>query len=224
MGTIRLRALAGSTLRRRHSEPRQGLSVAGPRASAKNLAMLWTSQWCLAKERSRFFVADAPTKKTLVGALCQRKGAKTIETQRLFEILCALRSFASWRSFSVSPDRFSSCLSSALRRGGTQNDEKCVVAPHVSMGKRRQCLRYPPPAKMRSTSYYWAVKRNIVGNVLRRQEQALHLCVILSRGGRGSALLNPASEAKNLAITLDKPMVFGKRALRFFVADAPQND
>jgi len=50
------------------------------------------------------------------------------------------------------------------------------------------------------------------------------LCVILSRGDRGSALLNPAAEAKNLAITLDKPMVFGKRALRFFVADAPQND
>jgi len=42
----------------------------------------------------------------------------------------------------------------------------------------------------------------------------MHLCVILSRGGKGSALLNPAAEAKNLAITLDKPMVFGKRAFK----------
>jgi len=53
-----------------------------------------------------------------------------------------------------------------------------------------------------------------VGNILRGQEQALPLCVILSRGGRGSALLNPAAEAKNLAITLDKPIVFDKRAFQ----------
>ena len=52
----------------------------------------------------------------------------------------------------------------------------------------------------------------------------MYLCVILSRGDKGSALLTHAAEAKNLAITLDEPMVFGKRALRFFVADAPQND
>jgi len=53
-----------------------------------------------------------------------------------------------------------------------------------------------------------------VSNILRGQERALSLCVILSRGGRGSALLNPAAEAKNLAITLDEPMVLGKRAFK----------
>ena len=63
-----------------------------------------------------------------------------------------------------------------------------------------------------SATNYWSVKLNIVGNILRGQEQALPLYVILSRDGRGSAALNPAAEAKNLAITLDKPMVFGKRA------------
>jgi len=45
------------------------------------------------------------TKKTLVGKLCQRKGAKT-----------------SWRSLSVSPDGFSSRLRSAMHCGVTQQE------------------------------------------------------------------------------------------------------
>ena len=37
---------------------------------------------------------------------------------------------------------------------------------------------------------------------------------IVAEAVGGSALLNPAAEAKNLAITLDKPIVFGKRAFK----------
>jgi len=41
-------------------------------------------------------------------ALRQCKGRKDeSETQKLFEILCALGSFASWQSFPLSPDGFS---------------------------------------------------------------------------------------------------------------------
>jgi len=50
------------------------------------------------------------------------------------------------------------------------------------------------------------------------------LRVILSRGGRGSALLNPAAEAKNLATLWISQGRSAKERLRFFVADAPQND
>ena len=83
-------------------------------------------------------------KKTLVRrVLCQRKGAKTNKTQRLFENLCALCSFASWRSFLVSPYRFSSCLSSIARCGVTQNDAQSQglflptkdIAHNVSLDK-----------------------------------------------------------------------------------------
>ena len=42
-----------------------------------------------------------------------------------------------------------------------------------------------------NSSTYWSVKRNIVGNVLRGQEQALLLGVILSRGGRRFSSADP---------------------------------
>ena len=44
---------------RRHSEPRRGLNSAEPYAWMKNLATLCTSQRCLERRFSRFFVANA---------------------------------------------------------------------------------------------------------------------------------------------------------------------
>ena len=54
---------------------------------------------------------------------------------RLITNLCALRSLASWRSLSVSPDRFSSCLSSANRCGPTRNDEEPAETGGATQGE-----------------------------------------------------------------------------------------
>ncbi len=76
----------------------------------------------------------------MVVGLCQRRGVKTSEAQRLLENLCASRSIASRRSLLVSPDRFSSCLSSANRCGLTQKVSRAHLK--CAFWRVQACFRF----------------------------------------------------------------------------------